>query len=256
MPFPPNGFLFDPRQAEGFKQPFGNSAGYGMELPVEAQRQLAQRLASEPSLSIEKCIAAVRDVLSATLTTAELAPWLAVPFRGQRRTSPLIRAVLNVSAAINPAANAAGIALAAANSTIAPVLLLTPVANEPLDLFTVTCERSHTVKLDTWGVSVINAPPEALVTGVRGATVGGMPDPPRPGVCTHQVEMHQHAEGLISEGKNVTVTVQNLTNAIGAPATPLLVYFAVSWWLFPVNRWMDNKEDTKLRSGFGTECKR
>lgn len=247
---------FQPGQNRPVTRPFGNAAGYGMELPPH------QRVQGNPQLSIEQCIEAIRDIYEGAVSTSDFAPWQRVPYRGRRRCR-LVTAVLQVPAASgNPAATAAGVALQTANSQFlpTPIPLLDPTAGGgpitgSVQLFTFKPEaRSKELKVESWGVSVLNGPDTALQVGVTGGTAGGLPDPPNPGLSSHQVELHQPAEAIVTENKEITITARNLSLGFPGQETPLLVKLGVCWWEFPVDRYVDSRKQSVLRGGYGTTC--
>jgi hypothetical protein len=232
-------------------RPFGNAAGYGFELTEKQKAE--QRAHSHPQLTLESCIRSAREILSSTMSTSQLAPWHTQPQRSRTRCLSA-RAVLNVNAVTNPAANAAGLVLAAANSTIVPITVLTPgTGNEALPLFTLTPNRSSVIRIKSWGITVVNAPDESLQTGVTGGTVGGPPAPPDPAISSNSVDLHQDATALITENKTLTVTVRNLTAPLPG-ATPLLILFGICFYEFEVTRYSDDPSKMRLQSGFGPDC--
>jgi len=253
VPLPPGVSRFDPSDQRPQYRPFPNAAGYGMELPPEQQR--AVNGYGNPQLSLESCISAAQDIVAGTMGLSQLAPWHTQPPRSRTRCLSA-RAVLNVPAALNAAANAAGLILAAANSTIVPITVLTPTAlNEALPLFELTPTRSTIIRIKSWGISVVNAPDEALQTGASGGTVGGLPEPPNPAISSNEVELHQDATAMITENKTLQVTVRNLTATL-ANATPLLILFGVCIWEYEVTRYTDDPTKMRLKSGYGAECDR
>lgn len=250
MPLPPGVSQFDPAAYRREPRPFPSAAGYGLEAPPGTFQP------SHPVLSLQACIQAAQACLASTMQQSSLAPWHTQPQRSNTRCE-FARAVLNVPAAVNAAANAAGLVLAAANSTIVPITVLTPTAaNEPLTFFTLSPEaRAQMLRLKSWGITVVNAPDEALRTGVVGATVGGVPSPPNPSISSHVVELQQDATAMVNENKTLEVTVQNLTTPL-ASATALLIFFGVCWWEYDMTRYTDNPNKMRLQSGFGPECHR
>lgn len=253
MPLPPGVARFDPAHQRPQPRPFPNAAGYGLEMsPQERARASGY---GHPQSALEDCIRAAQDVLAQTMGISQLAPWHAPPPRSRERCL-FARAVLNVPAALNPAANAAGLVLAAAQSTIQPITVLTPTANnEPLPIFEMTPRRSSIIRLKSWGITVVNAPDEALATGATGGTVGGLPEPPNAAISSHEVELHQEAAALVTENKTLAVTVRNVTAPLPS-ATPLLLLFGVCYWEYEVTRYTDDPSKMRLQSGFGPECDR
>jgi len=246
MPLPPATRWDTPGPARGFAPRVGSYRGYGIE-PEHREADLANL---SPILTLEKCIEAYTQVLSSVESTSDIVPWLFPPFRSKYRCL-FFRAVLNVPLAVNAAANAAGLTLAAANSTIAAITVLTPVLAEPLLLFTVRPEtRSEVVKLVSWGINVENAPDEALAVSLQGAAAGGLPAPPDPAISDPHVELHQGADAIIMEDKSIQVFVRNVTQTLASP-TPLLITFGVCFYQYPVTRYQDSKNGAQLRTGFG-----
>ncbi len=223
--------------------------GYGLERKVPPLPQWS----SNPIAELEKCISAFARVYEQTLGTSDLAPWVHPPYRSRTRCQS-VRAILNVPAALNAAANAAGIALAAAHSTIVPIPVLTPaVAPAFTDaqlLFSIASQRGFVIKVKSWGVDVVNAPNEALEVLVSGGSAGGVAEAPNPAISSALVELHQKADSIITENKLLEIRVRNRTQALPV-ATPLLLEFGICFWEFPVDRYTDNKDTTRLNGGYG-----
>ena len=184
------------------------------------------------------------------MSTSDLAPWIYPPPRSHYRCQ-FVQAVLNVPAAMSAAANAGGLTLAAALGTITPITVLTPTAAERVTLTTITPEaRSKSLKLFSWGITVANAPDEALEVSVTGGTRGGLPSAPNPSISSHAVELHQQAHAIITENKTIDIQIRNLTQG-GAAPTALHVQVGFCFWEFPVDRFTDDTNANRLRGGYG-----
>ncbi len=186
---------------------------------------------------------------------SELAPWIYPSYRSSY-SCEFAQAVLNVPAAVNAAANAGGLTLAAALSTIVPITVLTPSAGpgfaDAQQLASISPDtRSKVLKLRSWGISVVNAPDEALEVTVIGGTAGGVPSPPNPEISSPTVELHQPAHAIVTENKPIRVLLRNRTQG-GAAPTALHVRFGFCFWEFPVDRFTDDAYSTRLRGGWGS----
>lgn len=256
MPLPPSELHFDPHDVRTYKRAFGDGSGYGFNLPPEVAARIQQNLAQNPTGAVEGCLRALGELLENTIQTADQLPWVAAPYRAVEKTAT-VRAVINTPAAVSAAANAAGIVLAAAQSTYVTVTPVTPtVAGGLVDLLTITAPQSSMIRLKSWGCSVINAPSEALATSASGGTVAASkPSGPDPISSSYLVQGHQPAFVLIPPSKTLTIQGRNLSDLVPASATPLLVYVSACWWEWPVTRWEDSPKKSRLRSGYGLGCK-
>ena len=246
MPVPPGSPDFQHVAAPlRHRFPAGGAPGYGLK-PSEPD--------AHPALSLERCIEAAQRVLSDTMSTSNLAPWIFPPYRSAYRCL-FVRAILNIPAAVDAGANAGGLVLAQAQSTIVPITVLTPSVppgfiDRQLLARIAPDTRSKVLKLRSWGITVANAPDEALEVIVRGGTAGGVPSPPNPSISSHPRELQQDAHAIVTEDKAITVEVRNLTQAGTAPAA-LLILFGFCFWEFPVDRFTDDSQSTRLRGGWG-----
>lgn len=224
-------------------------AGYGIPDPVPAIEA-----GKGPVRSIKEALQAAQEALEDTLFEVDLVGWRAPPFRSQcwydtRRT------VLNIGAAVNAGANAGGLALVAANSTIAPlnplVQTTTAAGQQFFDLWRIKVTESTVVVVDSWGITCVNAPPEALATRLRGTSVGGFGSPPKPASSGNAADQLQPTHHVVTGNKEFAVQIGNVVDTMA-----LFVEFAVYYWQFPVTRTTDEKKKMKLKPGFGAEdCK-
>lgn len=217
--------------------------GYGLPDPQPVD-------SAHPIGSVAAAIKAAVNVLERSLLTVEPASWQAPPFRSRYLTDSR-RTVLNIAASVSAPVNAAGIAIAAAESLFAPLdpTILTTTGSGLLQLFTlweIIPPDSHVVVIDSWGITCVNAPPEALAVRVQGGTVGGAPTAPDPAVSSFRAKDHQKTKVIVKPNTGLKVQIGNVTNL-----TALFVEFSVSYYMFPISKYTDDKRDMRLIPGFG-----
>ena len=224
----------------GYYQPEQSYQGYGLPNP-QAPGPM------NPRLMLEECLEALRTAFDGKDYSP--VPWVSPGYRAADRCD-FVRAVVNIPAAIDPIANAAGLVLAAANSTLQPITVLTPTgaASNPVTLFTLTVPRGSVLKVRSWGITVVNNAPEAITVLVRGGTAGGLSSPPNPNISSHQTELHQPAHMILTEDKTLDLQISNVS------PDALLLNFSICYWLFPVTNYTDDPRTTRLTPGYGERC--
>lgn len=221
--------------------PGRNYAGYGLE---PAQKPL---ISQPPRQVVKGCIDAAREAFNDRVF--EPVPWVDPPYRGIDQCT-FVRAVVNIPAAVDPVANAAGLVLAAAQSTIVPITVLTPTgaSTGAVTLFTLTPPNSHVIKVRSWGITVVNNAPEAVRVLVQGGSAGGLASPPDPFMSSYLIGGQQPAHMILTADKTLTVQLSNLS------PDALLIYFGICYWQFPVTHYTDDPRTTKLTPGFQEPC--
>lgn len=204
-----------------------------------------------PTDALEECIRAFTQIFEDVLQISDLAPWIHPPFRS-RFVCEHRRAVLSTDVALNAATNAAGIALAAAQNTVVagfvPLLEMT-TAGDFQTLFTLDVPRSNAIRVKSWGITVTNGAAEALTVNIRAGTTAGPPGPPNAFISGAAVADHQPTFFLMQAGQQLRVQ-GILANLL----SPLLIDFGICYWLFPVTKRVDDRNGTRLRSGYGLDC--
>jgi hypothetical protein len=231
-------------------------AGYGL----PDARPLPQVF---PSGSLAQAIRDAQKVLEGTLFTTDFAAWQRPPYKSVYFTD-YRRTILNIDAGVNAAANAAGLALNAAETTFAPLnpVMRTTVGAGLLQFGTLANalwsrvpNDSLVMVIESWGIECVNAPPEALAVRLIGNPLGGLGsgggNAPNPAVSSSQASDHQRTKLIVAPNQALAVQIGNVTNM-----TPLFVKFSVSGWVFPVTRFVDKKEQMQVRPGYGVECDR
>jgi hypothetical protein len=229
-------------------------AGYG--LPDE--RPLPQVY---PAGSLAEAIRDAKKVLEGTLFTTDFASWQKPPYKSVYFTD-YRRTILNIDAAVNAGANAAGVAINAAETTFAPLNppMRTTVGAGLLQFGTLAdalwsrkTNDSMVMVVESWGIECVNAPDEALAVRLNGNPLGGLGTggggTPNPATSTAQAAGHQRTKLIVAPNQVLAVQIGNVTNL-----TPLFVKFSVSGWIFPVTRFVDKKEQMQVRPGYGVEC--
>ena len=205
-----------------------------------------------PEDAITQCLYAMQDVLGETMQLAELAPWIHPSWRGQWQTR-YVQAVLSVTAALDPVANAVGVALAAAASAPGfPVAVLEMGgAGDFQDLVVLTPQASQMVRLKSWGISGGNAGPKGLAVRLAAQTAGGPPSAPNPFLGGPASADQEETFALVQPDQTLKVQVglRDLTS-------PTLVEFGMSFWTYPVPKRTDGSKQSAIGGGYGLECGR
>lgn len=233
-------------------------AGYGL----PDARTLTDRF---PVTSNKDAIEDARKILSDTLLTIEPSAWIAPPFKSKYYTDSR-RTILNIDAAVDAAANAAGLAIQTAETqfvALNPAISTTTGAGtgQFFTLWSKAVPNGHLMVIESWGVQCVNAPPEAVAVRIPGGvgTIGGLASPPNPAVSDEQVVNHQKTKYIVGPDETFVVEMGNVVNT-----TPLFVVFSVGYWTFPVTRFVGKKEQAKNVPGYGvvgcqpntgTECR-
>ena len=204
-----------------------------------------------PPDALVDCLRSMQSILGDTLQLTDFAPWIHPPYRS-RYLCYDSRAVISTTVAYNAPTNAAGIVLAAANSTFVPCPLLEMRgASDWQTIFTFDVPESHIARFKSWGISNENGPPEQIDVSVMAGTVGGEPEPPNPTISSYEVPNHQPTFFLVQDSQELQVRVVLRDPTQG----PALVKFGVCLWTFPVTKRTDSREDARLRDvGFGLDC--
>lgn len=209
-----------------------------------------------PADALAECIRAGREVLAGTIQLHELVPWTEPPYRAIPQNT-FVQAVLSTTVGFNAAVNAAGLAMQAANTvgTNAPVLLEQSSATDWKTLSmdptkaTAQATQTHMMRIKTWGISFGAAGPKAAKIRTRAATVGGSPPPPNPFVSSYQADQQEDTFVILQPDQALNVDVQ-----LEVVVAPVLIYFALIGWSWPVKNRKDKPEGAILRSGYGLEC--
>lgn len=230
-----------PARARGLGDADPNKyAGYGISLP-------GAQCAPNRVDALTDCLQALREILGETFQLADLAPWIHPPYRARSLSTSQL-AVVGPTAAADAAANAVAVALAAAASGpgfTVPVIEVS-ATSDAATLFTVSPEQGEMARVRSWGIDSGSAGDKAIFLRLQGTTVGGLPSAPDPFISGAVVSQHQDVFALVPGGGALSVRVglHDLT-------TPTLVTFGIEGWFWPVNKRVDSKEGTLLRSGYG-----
>lgn len=205
-----------------------------------------------PVTTIEECLRAAQQALKETKLSVQQVPWHKPPYRA--RTEPtLVRAVINIDAAVDAAANAAGLLLVTAQQTYKNLDLSGATAGATLpqwfDLWSAVPNDSEAIVIQSWGITCVNLPPEALNVRISGHADGGKPTPPNPRLSSYQADQLQQVNAIVAPNKPLTVQISPVLNTAA-----LLVYFSVSYYRFPVTKYQDGEKGLNLETGFGV-CK-
>lgn len=206
----------------------------------------------DPLQALRDCVEAGREVLAGTLQVHELAPWTEPGYRA-KPVGKHARAIISTTVAFDAVTNAAGLALQAALSSIVTVPLYEMAnATDWQQIFSYQANQSQIAVFKTWGISVENHAPEAAQVRVdRGGSSGGPPDPPNPFLSGDAYPEHQPTHMILNGGQTLGISVINLDTT-----TPLLVQFGITGWEQPVTKRIDGKEGTRLKTGYGLDCRR
>lgn len=212
-----------------------------------------QGLTDDPASDMLRCVQAMQSLLSGTLQRTDLAPWIHPPFRS-RFICDHVQAVLSVKAAFDAAANAAGIVIKAGADQLGVPPISVPLlemsgAGDYQTLFEFSPTAAHVIRMKSWGISPGNAGVKNLVVRVEGGTIGGLPSAPNPFISDAEVSSHQDVVFMIQPSQSVRVKV-----ALRDLLSPTLLTFGFCYWIFPVTKRMDSREDTMLRDGYGVDC--
>ena len=234
-----------PQACNGKELPPGRWAGQGFSPPTEPCPPL-------PLDALKQCLNAIQTMLADTLQTADLVPWIHPTIRS-RPMCEHVQAIISTTAALNPVTNAAGIALQAALTvgTFVPPLLEMTSPTDFRTLYTLMPQQSQTARIASWGIDTSNTVPANLIVRVQSAnTAAATPSPPNPFLSSHEVAAHQPTFILLQPDQplSIQVAMQDLTS-------PALVDFGIYYWLFPVNKRIDNREGIRLRDGYGVDCR-
>jgi len=225
--------------------PPGRYAGQGFSPPTEP-------CPPQPLDALKQCLNAFQTMLTDTLQVSDLAPWIHPTFRS-RPMCDHVQGIISTTAALNAVTNAAGIALQAALTvgTFVPQLFEMASAADFQTIYTLQPQQSQTARIMSWGIDTSNTTPSNLIVRVRAATTAAAtPAPPNPFLSTHVVAAHQPTFILLQADQELQIRVgmQDLTS-------PALVDFGICYWFFPVNKRVDNREGTRLRDGYGVDCR-
>jgi hypothetical protein len=221
-----------------------------------------------------KCLKSLGQLLKATLSTSVSYPSEKPPFRS-RSLCQVTRTVVNVPAAFDPAANAAGNALAAAAGALTGVVTdaliggsgptgqsqnldqvqnLTPTALappfDPIPVWQYRTPQGYAAIWKSWGLTVETGDPLGARTSARvegGPNTGSVgPNPLTSGALKF---LHQPTTIILPENKLLQVLVQNLD-----VNSPMLVTTSVCGWLIPIRQWKDKPESLVPEAGYGIDC--
>jgi hypothetical protein len=202
-----------------------------------------------PFPQFDDCMVGLRALLEETLLNAVAAPHHEPPFNA-RSVEQTVRAVINVPAAFDAAANAAGIALAAAEGVIVTVPVLTPALAVPpfgaVQVLALTTPGGHVTVYRKVGVLVQNSRPEAARVEVVATGPNASPDAPTnlsSGILPNE---RRPILAIVPENRELLVRVENLDTA-----SPILVTVVVEGWTLPVTRFTDDLRGLYPRMGFG-----
>jgi hypothetical protein len=196
----------------------------------------------------------MQQVLEDALQITDLAPWIHPPYRAHSFCEHT-RSVLSVTAAVNPVANAAGIALQGAVSSPGynvPLLEMT-AANDFQVIYSLDVPYSSNARVKSWGITVGNGLPESVIVRVKApGNTGGEPTPPNAFLSSHPSNEHSEVF-LVGKGGqriDIEVGIRDFANP-----TPFLLDFGICGWIFPIDKRVDSREGTRLRGGYGVDCK-
>lgn len=233
------------RSQNGQQPKPGRYEGYGFDAPTEPCPPL-------PQDALKQCLNAIQTMLADTIQSADLVPWIHPTIRS-RPMCDHVQAIISTTAALNPVTNAAGLALQAALTvgTFVPQLFEMSTPTDFQTIYTLMPQQSQTARIASWGIDTSNTVPANLIVRVQSAnTAAATPSPPNPFLSTHVVAAHQPTFILLQADQplSIQVAMQNLTS-------PALVDFGICYWLFPVNKRVDNREGIRLRDGYGVDCR-
>ena len=219
-------------------------AGYGLpDAPAPGS--------SSPQTAIEECLRAGGQILGDAIFRSEEVAWHEPPFNAQFFTRS-VRFVLNIDAAVDAAANAAGLALIAAESAfVAPSSATTSgAALQYKPIFGFIPNQNQFLVIKSWGIEAVNVPPEAVNVRLRGGTVGGLGSPPDPAVSGFQVKDHQPTQLVVLQGKRLIVEIGQVNND-----QPIYVKFSACFWVGKTTDASGTRESLLVKGGYGKGCK-
>jgi hypothetical protein len=197
------------------------------------------------------CLESLSRMLESTLAISDLAPHIHPPF-GSRSFFGIRRAVINVPAAFDAAANAAGIALAAANG-IAPGSILTPTTVAPP--FGPVLFSNHQTPpgfaaiFKSWGMTVENSFPAAARMTIenQGPNTGSA----APSGITSGAAYtdHQPTMVIVPDNRRLDFFVENLDTG-----SPILVTFSIYGWQIPIRRYEEDLKSLIPQPGYSDDC--
>lgn len=230
----------------GFGEP-PPGAGYGL---APAQEPCPS---GDPQFALKECIRAAQQLLEDTIQRAESVPWEHPPYRA-RWVCDFVQVVLAPTAALNPVGAAAGAAILAANTlagppAYAPTLVPIPAAGSFQTIYQVSPPQGNMIRIASWGIDSGNVAPRFVAMGIQAATVGGPPSPPNPFSGGAEAAEQEPTFALLQPDQNLrlTATLRDLNTAA-------LLDIGVCYWIWPVNKRVDSRQGTILRSGYGTGC--
>jgi hypothetical protein len=197
----------------------------------------------------------MQQLLEDTLQRSDLPPWIHPPWRG-RSICVEERVILSTTAGLNPALNAAGIALQSALTVPGAPPYVPTLLEQDGDDFQTILEIENPInimtRIATWGVTVNNVADEGVIfTVVTGSTAGGPPSPPSPTLSSVNREGHQDVFLLIQGNQKLQLKarLRDVTNA------PAVVDIAVCGWSWPVRNRTDDPKGAFTRTGYGVDCR-
>lgn len=200
----------------------------------------------------DDCMCALKQMLEGALTVGDLAPHIHPPFDAIM-LEPVSRAIITIPAAFDAAANAAGIALAAAEGAYQSIPILTPselaFPFSAQTVFTFTTPQGFVAVFKKWGITVENSDATAasVTASVDSDNQGAAaPNPLVSGAASFE---QQPTMLIVPENKTVKVDVQNLDTG-----SPILVTVSAHGWLLPVRRFEQTLRSMLKKPGFGTAC--
>jgi hypothetical protein len=210
----------------------------------------AQDAAALRTPGFNDCDESRRQLEEETVFNAVSAPHHEPPFNA-RSVIRTFRAVINVPAAFDAAANAAGIALAAAEGVIVAVPLLTPTVAVPpfgaVQVASITTPPGHATVWRRGGILVANSRPEAgrfELTASGGPNTS--PDGPTNLSSSSLTSEREDVLVIVPENRALMLRVENLDTA-----SPILVTITVSGWTLPFTGYTDDVRGLYPRRGYG-----
>lgn len=222
-------------------------SGYGISTPQPCPPTADEALA--------ECLRALQQIFRDTLQISDLAPWIHPPFRA-RTICEFSRSILSTTLALNAGVNAAGLALQSALTVpgtppLVPPLLEMGAVGEFQTLFELKEPINTTTRVASWGITVNNVDPAAVLVKVNvSSTAGGPPSPPSPFLSSTEVAGHQPVFLLVPGNQVLKVEVA-LRDTTSSPA---VIDFGICAWSWPVRNRDDSPEGVIPRSGYGMDC--
>lgn len=186
----------------------------------------------------QEALRKIKEVLKGSVEVSDLSPHIHAPLNSKTITR-VIRAVVNIDAADNAAANAAGIALHAANNAYAvnPTILVTAPAGAPstpmqLNAASYLSPGGYVTIVDRWRARVVVGDVDAVEVSLAklvGPNFGSTP--PDPLFGSGQGGDWQDTMVVVRENSDLIFSVANYD--AGAPA-----FVEIAWvgWQVPVFR--------------------